>query len=99
MSLFKWGRFTSHSGLDLNWKIDCDAFDDDDWKCLAKLIADRCRFGSVYGIPRGGKKLEEFLYQYRTPEVETRLVVDDVWTTGKSMINEMTGEDDIGYVV
>lgn len=98
MSLFKWGKFTSHSGVELDFKIDCDALTDDDWECIASIIAKKYTFGSVYGIPNGGIPLEKALVKYRTPESPTRLVVDDVWTTGKSMYDEMK-EDDIGIVV
>lgn len=98
MSLFQKGDFTSHAGLPLAWKIECDALTDDDWECLAFLISQRCSFGSVYGIPRGGVKLANALEKYCNPASRTRLVVDDVYTTGKSMVEAME-PDDIGFVV
>lgn len=98
MNLFQLGKFTSHAGNELNWKIECDALTDEDWDCLAQMISERTRFGSVYGIPRGGVKLQKALEKYITPDHPLRLVVDDVYTTGKSMKDVMEG-DDLGFVV
>lgn len=98
MNLFQIGDFKSHAGLDLHWKIECDALTDEDWNCLAKMISERTEFGSVYGIPRGGVKLANALEKYRTPRSPIRLVVDDVWTTGKSMMETMN-PGDFGFVV
>jgi hypothetical protein len=98
MNLFRFGSFTSHSGQKLDWKIECDAFTQDDWECIAYIIARRFVFGDVYGIPNGGVPLEKALMKYRIPDSPTRLVVDDVWTTGNSMLSAMK-EDDIGVVV
>ena len=98
MNLFQEGNFISHAGHELNWKIECDALTDEDWDCLARIIHERTRFGSVYGIPRGGVKLALALEKYITPGVPLRLVVDDVYTTGKSMREVMTGND-LGFVV
>ncbi len=97
-NLFQLGEFLSHSGNILEWKIECDALTNEDWDCLAKIIHQRTRFGSVYGIPTGGIKLALALEKYITPGVPLRLVVDDVYTTGKSMKEVMTG-DDLGFVV
>ena len=98
MNLFQLGKFKSHAGLDLEWKIECDALTDEDWECLAKMISERTQFGSVYGIPRGGTKLANALEKYIDPTNPHRLVVDDVYTTGKSMRDVLTGTD-IGFVV
>ena len=98
MNLFQLGNFISHAGKELEWKIECDALTDEDWDCLAKMIAERTRFGSVYGIPRGGVKLQKALEKYITPDHPIRLVVDDVYTTGKSMKDVMK-ENDLGFVV
>ena len=68
------------------------------WECLAKMISERTQFGHVYGIPRGGTKLAKALEKYRDPKNPVRLVVDDVWTTGKSM-NEVMQKGDLGFVV
>lgn len=99
MSLFQLGKFVSHAGNKLEWKIECDALTDDDWECLAKMISDRIMFKSVVGIPRGGNKLAAALQKYCEPDrICYRLVVDDVWTTGTSM-REFMQPDDFGYVV
>jgi hypothetical protein len=98
MNLFQLGKFTSHAGNELDWKIECDALTDDDWECLAKMISEKTQFGSVYGIPRGGTKLANALQKYCLPNHPIHLVVDDVWTTGKSM-REVMKPGDMGFVV
>lgn len=98
MNLFQLGKFTSHAGNELNWKLECDALTPDDWECLAFMISERCQFGSVYGIPRGGVPLANALEKYCTNRSKTRLVVDDVYTTGKSM-KEVMNPTDLGFVV
>ena len=98
MNLLQLGKFTSHAGKELDFKIECDALTDDDWECIAKLISDRCKFGKVYGIPSGGVKLQKALEKYVTPNNPYRLVVDDVWTTGESMMEAMENGD-VGFVV
>ena len=98
MNLFQIGDFTSHAGRELHWKIECDALTDDDWECIAKMIHERCQFGRVYGIPRGGVKLQNALEKYCDPKNPVRLVVGDVWTTGKSMM-EVMQPGDVGFVV
>ena len=84
MNLFKKISFISHAGLPLNWKIECDALSEDDWKGIARMIMDyeTRPFGSVEGIPRGGIPLANALQEYAT---EGRpMIVDDVYTTGAS---------------
>jgi len=85
MTLFQCEKFRSHSGLELNFKIDCDYLSSDDIQCIARLIAKKSRFGHVYGIPRGGTRLAEALEPYVDSSVGTLLIVDDVLTTGHSM--------------
>ncbi len=55
------------------------------------MIADRLphRFSRVYGVPTGGERLAEALSVYEDPFANRTLVVDDVWTTGKSIIEAM----------
>lgn len=84
MTLFRNGEFLSHSGKALNWKIECDALTDDDYDTIAKVIASKIKFSSVFGVPRGGTKLAHFLSDYISNEGPV-LVVDDVLTTGRSM--------------
>ena len=87
-TLFKSGDFTSHSGLKLPFKIDCDALSDDDIECIAEYIASKTKFGIVIGIPTGGQKLESALEKYADiNNSNVVLIVDDVCTTGASMEN------------
>lgn len=85
MNLFKWGEFTSHSGLSLPFKIDCDALTDEDLDTLAKLISIQGGYSSVIGIPTGGIRFANALGKYCTQWGIATLLVDDVLTTGNSM--------------
>ena len=84
-NLFNWGKFRSHSGKELDFKIDCDALSDVDLDCLAEIIANKFRFKKVVGIPQGGTRLASKLKKYTQYNSNTLLIVDDVLTTGKSM--------------
>lgn len=85
--LFQFGWFASHSGFQLPWKIDCDAFSDADWDALARLVAWKFAFRSVYGIPRGGERFARALDRHAEPHSGYPvLIVDDVLTTGRSFI-------------
>ena len=87
MNLFQKIDFTSSAGLDLKWKIECDAISDDEWKCIATMIMERTRpFKRVVGIPRGGIKLAQELDKYSTGYYHDPVcIVDDELTTGNSM--------------
>lgn len=82
--LFKYGAFTSHSGLHLPDKIDCDALTKADWDTLAAWVARRIDFKAAIGIPNGGLAFAQALQQHCKPKGCT-LIVDDVLTTGASM--------------
>ena len=102
--LFQDGQFKSHSGLDLFWKIECDALADEEWKCIAKMIMEYqvVPFSRAEGIPRGGKKLASYLDEYSTQNSDMHpvMIVDDVLTTGGSMIEySKQFTDPIGWVV
>jgi len=87
LELFKYGTFTSHSGLKLNWKIECDALSENEWDCLAAMIVERESrpFCKAEGIPRGGLPLAKALNKYATNKEEDRILIcDDIWTTGRS---------------
>lgn len=87
MSLFRLSNFTSHSGLELTWKIDCDGLNTEDIETLAKVGAELVSsFGRVVGVPRGGLRLAGALQRYATSG--PTLIVDDVLTTGRSMEEE-----------
>ena len=54
--LFKVQEFTSHAGKQLPFKIECDAFDEEDWDSIAQMILcyEKEPFCHAEGIPRGG---------------------------------------------
>lgn len=86
ISLFQKMNFASHSGKELDWKLECDTLTDGDWECIAYLISKKYVFNKVIGVPAGGLKLAAALERYKDEdsEIET-LVVDDVLTTGNSI--------------
>jgi orotate phosphoribosyltransferase len=103
MHLFVAGEFVAHSGGVLPYKIDCDALSSSDIETIAGVMAWRLvRFSSVYGVPRGGIRLELAFQQYSTGSaLDPLLIVDDVLTTGRSMIEARArfGPNTIGFVI
>ncbi len=92
------GKFTLHAGDTSDFKIDCDALDDDDLDCVAFLLSRRlAAFGSVEGVPTGGLRLAEKMKQYATSG--GLLIVDDVLTTGVSMEEQRAGRGASGAVI
>ena len=85
--LFQSVDFKSHSGLELKWKIECDAISDPEWFTISQMIMEITPpFKEAIGIPRGGIKLGSLLNQYGTGKREDPIcIVDDVLTTGGSM--------------
>jgi hypothetical protein len=85
--LFQSIDFKSHSGLDLNWRIECDALSDDEWFTISKMIMELTPpFQQAVGIPEGGVKLGKLLNEHATGnEKDPICIVDDVLTTGESM--------------
>jgi hypothetical protein len=99
VTLFSRGDFVSAAGLPLAWKIECDSLTDSDWECIAYVGSQMLRpFGRVLGVPRGGLALASAMRAYVTPGSLTPLVVDDVWTTGKSMCAAAPVGPWIGFV-
>lgn len=98
VTLFKKGIFKSAAGILLPWKIECDALTDEDWETIAFIIASKCEFGSVFGVPTGGEKLAKALEKYITVGLSVKLVVDDVFTTGTTL-KKYVGIHDIVWVV
>jgi orotate phosphoribosyltransferase len=87
MNLFQLGEFSLHSGRTSNFKIECDALTDGDIECLASMLNLRVPvFSSVIGIPEGGLRLAHAMEQY-TSKSGPPLIVDDVYTTGKSFMD------------
>ncbi len=100
MNLFRFGTFQLHGGELSNWKIECDALTKDDWECLANLISWKVKFHDVMGVPSGGIPLANALEEYRSKDPnDPFLIVDDVYTTGKSINKFMNTPTDIGFVV
>ena len=86
-TLFKRGKFTSHSGIELPFKIDCDALTDKDIDAVASYIASRmdCRF-MVQDIAQGGCRLAAALEKYERCDAPfVILLVDEVLLTPSSM--------------
>ena len=88
IDLFQKINFTSHSGLDLTWKIEMDALSREDWEGITQMILELSPpFREAVGIPRGGVKLGKLLNLHGTGKREHPIcIVDDVLTTGGSMI-------------
>ena len=86
-SLFNHGEFKSHSGNQLDWKIDCDSLSHEDLECLTRLVGQKLVFDVTIPIPRGGIKFARLLNDYTSLDVgiERCLIVDDVLSTGGSM--------------
>lgn len=95
--LLQHGTFTLSSGKPSMFKLECEALTEDDWWTIAAMIARACDFGSVIGVPRGGLLLASELEPF-VSETGPRLVVDDVLTTGGSILKLMR-PGDIGWVV
>lgn len=87
MHLFNSGEFTLHSGERTGFKIDCDALTDEDIEAIAKLIDTNLRFGKVVSVPKGGDRLAKALEKYVDETAPITLLVDDVFTTGQSMMD------------
>lgn len=87
-SLFQKKVFVSAAGIPMSWKIEADALTDEDWATIADICAPNMDpFFHVVPVPTGGIKLAKAFEKYVTPFSTTILVVDDVWTTGKSMVD------------
>lgn len=102
MTLFQNGQFASAAGLQLPFKIECDALTDADWECIAQFVlAELPPFRKVVPVPSGGDKLFHLLVKHETMNnTHPTLVVDDVWTTGKSMLKTVHHNWSwIGFVV
>lgn len=87
MSLFQKGSFVSAAGLELPFKIECDALTKDDWDCLADIVLHRFIVKKVYSVPTGGDQFSEAIKKKKKKyDNGIILIVDDVLTTGLSII-------------
>lgn len=100
MDLFVDKPFVSHAGINLLFKIECDALSDGSIDTIAAMITKKIKFGNVYGVPSGGLRLAKALERFCTADAQT-LIVDDVFTTGTSMeeARRRVGPDSIGFVI
>lgn len=89
-NLFQHGAFRSAAGLQLTWKIDCDALTDMDWRTVAGIVTGSgIYYREAVGVPTGGERFAAALNLFCWPEKsDVTLLVDDVLTTGGSMIRE-----------
>ena len=83
-------HITLHSGEKTFWKIECDSLTDIqvDWLC-DMIFRASFPFRRALGVPRGGErfanKLNIMLTRTAIPQNSPLLIVDDVYTTGKSI--------------
>ncbi|UQY80528.1 Orotate phosphoribosyltransferase [Candidatus Hepatincola sp. Av] len=85
-NLFIKQNFKMHSGGYSDFKLECDALTEKDYHTLAHLVSKQFSFQKVLGIPRGGIPFASILEQYEDKKSNNLLIVDDVLTTGASMI-------------
>lgn len=101
--LVNYGGFMLSSGKTSQMKIDCDALSDIDIEAISKIAHKYllAEFGEVVSIPRGGDRLATYMSAFVTEGCETTLIVDDVYTTGKSMeeARAKVGGSCIGLVI
>ena len=93
MSLFQWGRFNSSAGKQLNWKFDCDFLTDGDWEALGRMawekMDDRAGLDFVPADDKKSGNANKFAAAIAACggliKPTFPCIVDDVWTTGKTM--------------
>jgi len=98
MNLFQKVDIILNSGKPSDFKIECDALTDSDIETFAYLISKKYTFSKVVGVPRGGIRIEDALQKYTSNDPnDPLLMVDDVLTTGGSMIRYRKEYEDLGY--
>jgi hypothetical protein len=89
-ALFQFGVFTLHSGKQSTFKLECDAVRKSEWHSLARIALPILpAFGAVQAVPNGGYNWADIFEHYIQPGVHRTLVVDDVWSTGDSMMQHV----------
>jgi orotate phosphoribosyltransferase len=97
-NLFQKVDIILNSGQKSDFKIECDALTEEDIECFAHLIQKKYKFRKVVGVPRGGVRIEDALQKYTTNDPnDPLLMVDDVLTTGGSMIRYRKQYEEMGY--
>ena len=104
MNLFQTGVVQLHSGGYSNFKIDCDALTDEDIYSISLQLTLRLpKYHAVEGVPQGGlrlaKAMENFITPFQPIRSDKLLIVDDVFTTGRSMETWRNDRDAIGAVI
>lgn len=87
-NLFSNEPVTGASGKSLTWKIQCEALTDEDWEWVAhRAVEIYPFFRDVVGVPTGGERFAEAVRKnFDTTRDAPVLIVDDVLTTGHSML-------------
>lgn len=113
--LFVEGRFQASSGGFLDEKFECDALTDNEINCLANMIVRRWdplfKVKQVVWVPprngiykdeyaprRLALRIHQLIYQTIGGQGQT-WVIDDVYTTGRSLQTEMDKHGKFGKVV
>lgn len=99
--MFNWVQIQDtvlNSGRRSKFKIECDNLTHSDLSAMCELlIMTLPPFGEVSGVPRGGVRIENVMRPYIT--TGPLLIVDDVWTTGRSVDRHINALSlDKGYV-
>jgi orotate phosphoribosyltransferase len=86
------GKFVLHSGQPSFWKIEGDNISNSMWDIIAELsreVLPLTNYGELVPIPKGGLPFAAAILRMKPAIVgynkSIPLIVDDVWTTGKSM--------------
>lgn len=91
MNLFQDGKFTSAAGIELDFKIDCDALSDESLMALAKQARKLISPSKLIPVPTGGIRFAaaiEGIGALWSPGYP--VIIDDVWTTGASVLKIAT---------